>query len=111
MNPDAQACDRCRKRKTKCDKIRPCCGPCAKSKASCVYADKSNKVVYRRDFVERLERTNRQLEARNRALMQRLSSSREIRSETSTDTLSKTPSESATQIDAPGNDVANEVSY
>ena len=66
------ACDRCHRRKSKCDKQVPFCGPCVKAGVACVYTDRSKEPTYRREVVERLERRLRQCEATNRALAARL---------------------------------------
>ncbi|TPX13848.1 uncharacterized protein E0L32_005792 [Thyridium curvatum] len=63
-----QACDRCHRRKTRCDKVHPECGPCRRAQASCVYSERAKQPVYRRRFVENLERRIHQLEAANRRL-------------------------------------------
>lgn len=67
-----QACDRCRRRKSGCDKVQPSCGLCCKSGVACVYTDRTKEPTVRRDVVERLERRLRQTEATNRALTERL---------------------------------------
>ncbi|KAL3425146.1 fungal specific transcription factor [Phlyctema vagabunda] len=36
-SPQTPACDRCRKRKTKCDWETPSCGLCIKHQAVCIY--------------------------------------------------------------------------
>ncbi|KAM5468191.1 hypothetical protein MauCBS54593_004932 [Microsporum audouinii] len=67
-----QACDRCHRRKSRCDKQVPVCGPCLKANVACVYTDRSKEPTYRKEVVERLERRLRQCEATNRALAARL---------------------------------------
>ncbi|KAK2865273.1 hypothetical protein FQN49_003745 [Arthroderma sp. PD_2] len=67
-----QACDRCHRRKSRCDKQVPVCGPCLKASVACVYTDRSKEPTYRKEVVERLERRLRQCEATNRALAARL---------------------------------------
>ncbi|EFR05224.1 hypothetical protein MGYG_09192 [Nannizzia gypsea CBS 118893] len=67
-----QACDRCHRRKSRCDKQVPVCGPCRKANVACVYTDRSKEPTYRKEVVERLERRLRQCEATNRALAARL---------------------------------------
>ncbi|KAF2096429.1 hypothetical protein NA57DRAFT_67175 [Rhizodiscina lignyota] len=111
MSSDSQACDRCHRRKTKCDKLRPC-SSCAKAGIDCVYTEKSKEPVYRRDFVERLERRTRQLEAANRALTERLASAREQRQHSTSNTSNGTPRELLNTEDVrTSNDIANEVSF
>lgn len=69
-----QACDRCHRRKSRCDKQVPVCGPCNKAGVPCVYTDRSKEPTYRKEVVERLERRLKQCEATNRALASRLAS-------------------------------------
>lgn len=107
MSSETQACDRCHRRKTKCDKIRPECGACAKSSVNCQYSERIREPLYRRDVVERLERRVRQLESTNRALTERLSSSRDRPQSHSSPTNGLPPSGDSCGED----DVANEVSY
>lgn len=64
-----QACDRCHRRKSKCDKLAPVCGPCRKAGVACRYTDRTNE---RRELVERLQRRLKQVEATNRALSAKL---------------------------------------
>lgn len=109
MSSDTQACDRCHRRKTKCDKIRPGCGPCAKAKVSCQYSERVKEPVYRREVVEKLERRVRQLESNNRALTDRLSSKRSERPPSVSSSSTAVP-----QADGDArndDDVANEVSF
>lgn len=63
-----QACDHCHRRKSRCDKVRPTCGFCAKSGLTCVFTDRSKEPVFRKEHVEALERKLRQAEAKNKAL-------------------------------------------
>ncbi|KAF2653249.1 hypothetical protein K491DRAFT_603275 [Lophiostoma macrostomum CBS 122681] len=70
--PQAQACDRCHRRKTRCDKRRPECTACIKASVACAYSTRTKEPLYRRDYVEKLERRARQLELNNRALEDRL---------------------------------------
>lgn len=71
MAPDtslAQACDRCHRRKTRCDKRTPSCGPCIKSHSQCTYSQRVKERVYGQSVVDRLETRIRHLEAANRRL-------------------------------------------
>lgn len=70
-----QACDRCRRRKSGCDKEQPSCGVCRKAGVVCVYSDRTKEPPIRRDAIERLERRLRQTEATNKALTARLAAS------------------------------------
>ncbi|KMP06880.1 hypothetical protein CIRG_06561 [Coccidioides immitis RMSCC 2394] len=73
-DPSWPACDRCHRRKSRCDKQVPLCGPCMKAGVPCVYTDRSKEPTYRKEVVERLERRLKQCEATNRALAARLAS-------------------------------------
>ncbi|KAJ6442613.1 fungal specific transcription factor [Purpureocillium lavendulum] len=101
MTPDsqAQACDRCHRRKTKCDKGRPECGPCKKARSSCVYADRASQPLYSRGLIQRLERRIRHLEAANRALR------------TASPARGPGPDEEAVQGPAGSDALAQEVSF
>jgi hypothetical protein len=73
-----QACDRCHRRKTRCDKRRPECLACGKANATCTYSARPKAPVYRQDYVDRLERRARQLEDNNRVLEEQLSLTSQI---------------------------------
>ncbi|TPX06824.1 uncharacterized protein E0L32_002320 [Thyridium curvatum] len=69
------ACDRCYRRKARCDKILPACTTCARADAECCY--NSRQGLARRDeLVESLERRLRQMDAKNRALSKELQQAR-----------------------------------
>ncbi|BCS23472.1 uncharacterized protein APUU_31697A [Aspergillus puulaauensis] len=68
MNP---ACDRCHRRKSRCDKAVPSCGPCRKAGVACKYV---NHTRDRQKALERLQRRIEQLEGENRLLTQQLGS-------------------------------------
>ncbi|KAF2992969.1 hypothetical protein E8E13_000104 [Curvularia kusanoi] len=70
---NGQACDRCHRRKTRCDKRKPTCLACEKANTTCTYTVRPKEPLYRRDYVERLERRARQLEINNRTLQERIS--------------------------------------
>jgi hypothetical protein len=65
----ASNCDRCYRRKGRCDKQQPC-GPCARANVSCAYTDKVRQRRFTSDDVERVEKKLRQSEARNRTLLE-----------------------------------------
>ncbi|KAJ6007384.1 hypothetical protein N7540_011360 [Penicillium herquei] len=67
-----QACDRCRRRKSKCDRLKPSCRLCSKAGAICVYTDRSKEPTVRRDIVEKLELRLLQAEQDNQKLKERL---------------------------------------
>ncbi|KAI1610528.1 putative fungal-specific transcription factor [Exophiala viscosa] len=64
------ACDRCHKRKARCDKLQPACSSCIKAETSCVYTTRDPAI--RRQDLEKLERRLRQMEAKNEALTSQL---------------------------------------
>ncbi|RFU35285.1 hypothetical protein B7463_g1034, partial [Scytalidium lignicola] len=64
-----QACDLCHRRKSRCDKVRPTCGFCAKAGLVCIFTDRSKEPLFRKEHVEALERKLRQTEAKNKALL------------------------------------------
>ncbi len=59
----AQACDRCRSKKIRCDGIRPCCSQCANVGFECRTSDKLSRRAFPRGYTESLEERVRQLEA------------------------------------------------
>ncbi|WEW59367.1 hypothetical protein PRK78_004838 [Emydomyces testavorans] len=117
-----QACDRCHRRKSRCDKQVPVCGSCTKAGVPCVYTDRSREPTYRREVVERLERRLKQCEATNRALAARLANAnsqlaaaggingatREDQVNGATDTLHQDQHRSRSESD---NEVTDEVSF
>jgi Fungal Zn(2)-Cys(6) binuclear cluster domain len=64
----AQACDRCRSKKIKCDGIRPCCSQCANVGFECKTSDKLSRRAFPRGYTESLEERVRSLEAEVREL-------------------------------------------
>ena len=64
----AQACDRCRSKKIRCDGIRPCCSQCANVGFECKTSDKLSRRAFPRGYTESLEERVRQLEAEVREL-------------------------------------------
>lgn len=67
-----QACDRCYRRKSKCDKSIPTCGQCQRARVACHYVDRTREPTVRREVFDRLERRLRQMEAKNRTLSSQL---------------------------------------
>lgn len=65
----ASNCDRCYRRKGRCDKQQPC-GTCARANVTCTYTDKLRQRRYTSDDIERVEKRLRQAEARNRSLLE-----------------------------------------
>ncbi|SCU97224.1 LADA_0H05160g1_1 [Lachancea dasiensis] len=65
----AQACDRCRAKKTRCDGKRPQCSQCAAVGFECKVSDKLSRRAFPRGYTETLEERVRELEAENRRLV------------------------------------------
>jgi hypothetical protein len=68
----AQACDRCRSKKIRCDGIRPCCTQCANVGFECKTSDKLSRRAFPRGYTESLEDRVRSLEAEVRELKELL---------------------------------------
>lgn len=64
----AQACDRCRSKKIRCDGIRPCCTPCMSVGFECKTSDKLSRRAFPRGYTESLEERVRMLENEVREL-------------------------------------------
>lgn len=64
----AQACDRCRSKKIRCDGIRPTCTQCANVGFECKTSDKLSRRAFPRGYTESLEDRVRGLEAEVREL-------------------------------------------
>lgn len=64
----AQACDRCRSKKIRCDGVRPCCTQCANVGFECKTSDKLSRRAFPRGYTESLEDRVRTLEAEVREL-------------------------------------------
>ena len=58
----AQACDRCRSKKIRCDGITPCCTQCANVGFGCKTSDKLSRRAFPRGYTETLEERVRSLE-------------------------------------------------
>ena len=65
----AQACDRCRSKKIRCDGKRPTCSQCAAVGFECRITDKLIRRAFPRGYTESLEERVRELEAENRRLL------------------------------------------
>ncbi|KAK2764441.1 hypothetical protein FQN54_009135 [Arachnomyces sp. PD_36] len=68
----AQACDRCRSKKIRCDGIRPCCSQCASVGFECKTSDKLSRRAFPRGYTESLEDRVRSLEAEVKELKELL---------------------------------------
>ncbi|RGP68898.1 hypothetical protein FSPOR_5104 [Fusarium sporotrichioides] len=66
----SNACDRCHRRKVRCDKIQPQCGPCKRADVACEYAVSEHQL--RRRNIQKLERRIRDLQANNETLSEQL---------------------------------------
>ncbi|KAF4963605.1 hypothetical protein FSARC_8390 [Fusarium sarcochroum] len=66
----SNACDRCHRRKVRCDKIQPQCGPCKRADVECEYAVSEHQL--RRRNIQKLERRIRDLQANNENLSAQL---------------------------------------
>jgi Fungal Zn(2)-Cys(6) binuclear cluster domain len=64
----AQACDRCRSKKIRCDGIRPQCTQCSNVGFECKTSDKLSRRAFPRGYTESLEDRVRALEAEVREL-------------------------------------------
>ena len=64
----AQACDRCRSKKIRCDGVRPCCSQCANVGFECKTSDKLSRRAFPRGYTESLEERVRALECETRDL-------------------------------------------
>jgi hypothetical protein len=64
----AQACDRCRSKKIRCDGNRPCCTQCANVGFECKTSDKLSRRAFPRGYTESLEDRVRSLETEVREL-------------------------------------------
>ena len=58
----AQACDRCRSKKIRCDGVTPCCSQCANVGFDCKTSDKLSRRAFPRGYTESLEEQVRSLE-------------------------------------------------
>lgn len=65
----AQACDRCRAKKTRCDGKRPSCSSCAAIGIECIVSDKLSRRAFPKGYTEILEERIRQLESENKKLV------------------------------------------
>lgn len=65
----AQACDRCRLKKTRCDGKRPQCSQCASVGFECKISDKLSRRAFPRGYTETLEERVRELETENKRLL------------------------------------------
>jgi hypothetical protein len=63
-----QACDRCRKKKIKCDGIRPCCLQCTNAGLECRTSDILSRRAISRNYTKSLEERVRSLETEVRDL-------------------------------------------
>ena len=64
----AQACDRCRSKKIRCDGISPCCTQCSNVGFECRTSDKLSRRAFPRGYTESLEERVRLLETEAKEL-------------------------------------------
>lgn len=64
----AQACDRCRSKKIRCDGVRPTCSQCSSVGFECRTSDKLSRRAFPRGYTESLEERVRALESEVREL-------------------------------------------
>ena len=64
----AQACDRCRSKKIRCDGITPCCTQCSNVGFECKTSDKLSRRAFPRGYTESLEDRVRALESEAKEL-------------------------------------------
>lgn len=64
----AQACDRCRSKKIRCDGVRPTCSQCSTVGFECRTSDKLSRRAFPRGYTESLEERVRALETEVREL-------------------------------------------
>ncbi|KAK2741827.1 hypothetical protein FQN55_008114 [Onygenales sp. PD_40] len=112
----AQACDRCRSKKIRCDGVRPCCSQCAHVGFECKTSDKLSRRAFPRGYTESLEDRVRALEAEVRELKGLLDEKDEkidvlsrIHSFTSP-SRKTTPPTSADSASSPGNEAKSSAS-
>ncbi|KAH0830862.1 putative Fungal specific transcription factor [Fonsecaea pedrosoi] len=100
------ACERCHRRKARCDKTRPACSSCIKANKACIYTAKEGTI--RRQDLERVQQRVRQLEARNKDLVNQLSRSQNQPSPENPPPMSV---DSALNTSGSSGEVVNQVSY
>ena len=107
----AQACDRCRSKKIRCDGITPCCSQCATVGFACKTSDKLSRRAFPRGYTESLEERVRALETEVQELKDLLDQKDEKidilsnihRNPPSLARLSSTASTSPNSLDVKGN--------
>jgi len=60
-NSQIPACQRCRLRKIRCDHAAPKCSGCTKASAACIIIDPFTQKQYTRDYIDELERKEKEL--------------------------------------------------
>ncbi|KAJ2794171.1 hypothetical protein H4S07_006832, partial [Coemansia furcata] len=65
----SRACDRCRRKKTKCDAKRPTCSHCQAISASCTYLDAAKKRGPPKGYIEAIENRLHKVEELLRGLV------------------------------------------
>ncbi|KAL4808374.1 fungal-specific transcription factor domain-containing protein [Aspergillus unguis] len=72
-----QACDRCHRRKTRCDRRIPRCSACERANVSCLHTDKLNSLSYPRAYIDSLEATIRRVQSEKEQLELQVAALRE----------------------------------
>ncbi|KAK9375463.1 fungal-specific transcription factor domain-containing protein [Lipomyces chichibuensis] len=98
----AQACDRCRSKKIRCDGKRPSCTQCQTVGFECRTSDKLSRRAFPRGYTESLEDHIRQLENENRTLKEQID-----RRDDQMELLSRVDSLSPSANMSPGANTAN----
>jgi hypothetical protein len=103
----AQACDRCRSKKIRCDGIRPTCSQCSNVGFECKTSDKLSRRAFPRGYTESLEERVRQLETEVRELKDLLDEKDEkidilSKMDSNRQRQASTSSPAAASLDSPG---------
>lgn len=107
----ASNCDRCYRRKGRCDKQQPC-GSCDRANVTCAYTDKVRQRRFTSEDVERVEKRLRQSEARNRTLLEEVARLLKATPSGEQDGVSPAGTERSQGTDPPKRaDAVSEISY
>ena len=109
----AQACDRCRSKKIRCDGTTPCCSQCANVGFECKTSDKLSRRAFPRGYTESLEERVRSLESEVRELKDLLDTKDEkidilSRIRSNSPTAQRLPSVSSTSGSATSNSTTSD---
>lgn len=110
----AQACDRCRAKKLRCDGKLPACSLCAAAGLKCIVSDKLSRRAFPKGYTETLEERLRQLEAENTKLQGlvdlrdeqlAMSAGSKIMAKKEGEKLNDIPKANASEKDSPSSDI------